>query len=1057
MTLLLSARGVATAYATVGVGDVKEEINSAVKAVDALRSRPTSGEDLKAVISEPESIFLLGQADVATVIETSNFKRIFDLSYPRVESHASVVNWVFSVPYDGGRESVPTDPDQFRFLLHLRLRRSAYAFRDIEEAVVKKIEQLLGKLLPHARIHVGLGWSDLIVDGFFTPKTFQELATFIIQSHGLRVRYGSGKAKYSLPVLQRMLTVIGYTGDTPPKFARAPHVTFLRAKPGEYNTVEKTLRKFGDAYTLDGKADFMVVTSKSKTKANWLAKQRELGELAYRDSLRKVETHLMMLPAKTFQKAAAAEELYIDIAQDFDRDRCACEHASDPIVPGIVELMNELGSSERRLLPTEQRYAIDNTLFLLKASLRDASICCDSRDAVLASYDGLLKVLRNIDLADKEPADPPNTSRHRQIVASWRRLDEWHRFTELLLRQRTVGSFEEILGQSDRSVVYSGGVQKFLYLADQLLADFASRVRKKNETPRFATIYDSVKTILSFRTGIVRIPTNRIFSFPFVVPDLWHEVGGTLFFLRLARQFSQYAPPGQENTFLENLADHYADVLVYLYGFGADFKRFLASLAHGWRLTYGDLSTAVQNESIGPFLARSYLIYEFDQIRALQNQPTSKKVKRFVYHPNTIKTLVGELEVLLRGKHPKIAAVVTDDHWQLLRLNAKSADFSQFHRALYTPFVDTVIQQATPDLSAFKRGEIVSLDDSHDLNSLFGELAYQMIISPNDPHFRGMAALGKSAAIEYHRRQIGKRDRFDPPPRPAAPLEDSDVADPDLTPRKRSVPKTYRTYATRQRIDKRYEVVERRGAGGTGEVYQVKDHELKGRIVALKMALPGSGELEEKQLRTELEAARAVTHENICQVYDFGRDVSRRMYITMEFVGEDLKKRLERLVRIPRDQAVRLARDLFSGLTALHHERIVHGDIKPSNILIDPKNDRAKISDCGLAVLSASAPRSVAGTWTYMAPEQIRMEPASFKSDVYSAGLVLFEAVSGERAIDPRSPDFLASHDALQRRRPNSGRKAIDDLIMRALAPNPEDRPTATQMLEEWRKLARRL
>ena len=759
MSLYLRDIGTATAYATVGVGEVSMEMTSAVAAVNRLRAHPKHGRSLH----EPESIFLLGQADVATMFETTNFKRVFDLGYPRVESHAAVVNWVFSVPYEGGRSAPPKTRDLFRYILHLRLRRSAYGFSKIEEQIVDKLTALLGKLRGDTRIHVGLGWSDLLLEGFFPADAVTDMATFMIQLHGLKIRYGAEKKE--LPVLHRMLTVLGYSGG-PPKSAPNRHFTLIRTKPGEYNNVEAILRDYGKVYMLDGKADFLILpNSKSKAPTNWLRTQKKLGEKENKDSIRKVETHLMMLPAEDFCEPSASGDLYIDVAEEFERDQCDCETVTKPAVKDIDARMNDL--RKRKLLPAEQRYAIDNTLFLLEASLRDSSICCDTRDAIRASHDGLMKVLTAIDDADRDRSKATKGLRHKRIVAGWRRLDEWHRFTELLLRQRTVGSYEEILGQSDRSVVYSGGVQKFLYLADQLLADFAQQL-ETTYTPRFATIYDSVKTILSFRTGVVRVPTSLIFSFPFVVPDLWHEVGGTLYFLRHGKQTALVMAAEDRNEALSNLADHYADILVYLHGFHGNFDRFLTSLTHGWTLTYGDLAEVVKRHTVGQLLLRAYLILELDELRALLQRGAAAEAEEFIdQQEKTIDRLIGKLKRRLKKQHAFLSKYITAADWQLLRRNARTQDFSFNQRALCVPFLQTVIAKPPTDLSRFETGEIVPLDDDVDLNALFGELAYQMVTAPKKPYFRTMAALGKSAAIEFHRRQIARRNVSEARPRTA--------------------------------------------------------------------------------------------------------------------------------------------------------------------------------------------------------------------------------------------------------------------------------------------------
>jgi hypothetical protein len=205
MTLRLREFGIATAYATVGVGDVEREMGAARDAAKEYKSTSHRPDEL----SPPEIVFLLGQADVAAIYRTTNFKRIFDLRYPRADSKAAVVNWVFGVPFTFGRAKDTVEGTRFRFMIHLRLRRAVYAYRGIEEKIVNKLTELLGPNAADSRTHIGLGWSDLLVEGFFTPTTFEALIDFIITVHGLRIVCGSDR-KTTFPVLQRILTVFGY-------------------------------------------------------------------------------------------------------------------------------------------------------------------------------------------------------------------------------------------------------------------------------------------------------------------------------------------------------------------------------------------------------------------------------------------------------------------------------------------------------------------------------------------------------------------------------------------------------------------------------------------------------------------------------------------------------------------------------------------------------------------------------------------------------------------------------------------------------------------------------
>ncbi len=745
MTLRLRDFGVATAYATVGVGDVEPE-----KAIARLVPSKLQNE-----ILTPEIIFLLGQADIAGLFETRNFKRIFELRYPRAESRASMVNWVFSTPLEGGRTAPASIEDApFRFIIHLRLRRAVYAYRGIEEKVYDKINEMLGRHRDGARIHVGLGWSDLIVEGYFSDDSFEELAKFIIQAHGLRIAHGE---TLSLPVLQRILTVFGYRGDDPPAFTRNAHLTFLRCKPGSFDEIPSLFGPHEKVDILDGKADFMVTSKAPDPDAKfeqardskWLIRQRDLGGLSNKTRLRKVETHLMVFPAEKF----VGQRPLIDVGDKvLHNEDCECESTSDRILHEIEVTMLRL----HRQVPSEQRYAIDNTLFLLGAALRNSSTCCDMRDAVIACLDGLR---RTLDRIERNGANP--TAEDYQQM--WQHLNDWHRLSELLLRQRTVGSYEEIFSSSDRSIVYSGGVQKFLYLADQVMMDFARRIQPI-DPPKFATIYDSVKTIYSaFRSGrLVRVPTSQIFSFPLIVPDLWHEVAGALFFLRFQQSFEQLElllDEGEKRgEFLANVADEYADLMVYLYGFRGDFTRFAVSLFHGWRLAYREAPTVVDIRSRGHFLLRLYLVFEFDRFRAIQRTRSAEMA--LALSADTVATLLNEFAKVVMDLHGRLKSTMElgEADWRLLRKNViESHWFHEIQRQLYWPFVNTQVDNRVPDLSRFENGAIVELTDDDDLNALFIELGYRLALMWPKTDFQMTAALGESVAIEYHRRQMTRK------------------------------------------------------------------------------------------------------------------------------------------------------------------------------------------------------------------------------------------------------------------------------------------------------------
>ena len=135
-------------------------------------------------------------------------------------------------------------------------------------------------------------------------------------------------------------------------------------------------------------------------------------------------------------------------------------------------------------------------------------------------------------------------------------------------------------------------------------------------------------------------------------------------------------------------------------------------------------------------------------------------------------------------------------------------------------------------------------------------------------------------------------------------------------------------------------------------------------------------------------------------MYDIG-DVDGRHFLSMEFIdGEDLASLLRRIGRLPADKAVEIARQLCAGVAAAHDAGVLHRDLKPHNVMIDGRG-RARVTDFGVAAIAREVKQAnvVAGTPAYMAPEQLRGEDASIRSDVYALGLVLYELFTGKRAI----------------------------------------------------------
>jgi eukaryotic-like serine/threonine-protein kinase len=211
----------------------------------------------------------------------------------------------------------------------------------------------------------------------------------------------------------------------------------------------------------------------------------------------------------------------------------------------------------------------------------------------------------------------------------------------------------------------------------------------------------------------------------------------------------------------------------------------------------------------------------------------------------------------------------------------------------------------------------------------------------------------------------------------------------------------------------RYDIIRTLGKGAMGMVYEARDPNLD-RRVAIKtikvehLSQEASAEYEAR-FRTEARSAARLQHPNIVSVYDSDRhgDVA---FLVMEFVqGDDLKKILDSGRSFTLEQSAHLMRDLLSALDYAHRQNIVHRDVKPANLLVEA-NGRVKLTDFGVARIqdSGDATRtrgSMVGTLKYMAPEQVQGLTVDARADIFAAGVVLYQLLTGQRPFDGAS-DF---------------------------------------------------
>src|SRR5262249_6446049 len=197
-----------------------------------------------------------------------------------------------------------------------------------------------------------------------------------------------------------------------------------------------------------------------------------------------------------------------------------------------------------------------------------------------------------------------------------------------------------------------------------------------------------------------------------------------------------------------------------------------------------------------------------------------------------------------------------------------------------------------------------------------------------------------------------------------------------------------------------YELLAEVGSGGMGVIYKARQGAL-GRTVALKMihaARCGTDELE--RFQREARAAAALDHPNVMPVYDCGSQ-DGRPFFTMAFIDGPSLADLARPGPLPPAEAARLTRGAAAGVAYAHAHGILHRDLKPHNVMVDPQG-RPRVTDFGLARrLQDSTPLTrdgqAVGTPSYMAPEQVRgeMDALGPATDVYGLGAILYELLTG--------------------------------------------------------------
>lgn len=250
-------------------------------------------------------------------------------------------------------------------------------------------------------------------------------------------------------------------------------------------------------------------------------------------------------------------------------------------------------------------------------------------------------------------------------------------------------------------------------------------------------------------------------------------------------------------------------------------------------------------------------------------------------------------------------------------------------------------------------------------------------------------------------------------------------------------------------LGNRYVILEEIGGGGMAVVYKARCN-LLNRIVAIKVLRPEYSNDENfvMRFRREAQAAASLSHPNIVNIYDVGQE-DGIYYIVMEYVeGRTLKELIREEAPLAPSRVIEVAKQICDALECAHKNKIVHRDIKPHNIIITPEG-RVKVTDFGIARAATGSTITntggLLGSAHYLSPEQARGGYVDERSDIYSLGVLLYEALTGRVPFDGDSPVAVALKHIQEEPKPISQLvpgfpPALEQIVMKCISKSPDER-----------------